>query len=115
MLRPRWAFAVLAAGLGLLSGCSTLRDHPWFSRSRAVPDAAPCCEAPATSFAEGPILESGPPVVPAPNGALPPGAIQQPPGTDGQLRPVPQVPQAQPVPAQPSRRTPGIFIDRWKE
>src|SRR5262245_52417670 len=78
MLRARWAVAVLAGGLGLMSGCSTLRDHPWFSRSRPAPAAAPCCEAPAVPIGEGPVLEGGPPIVPPPNGQFPPG-IQPPP------------------------------------
>jgi hypothetical protein len=118
MSRLRWAVAVLTGGLGLISGCSTLRDHPWFSRPRTV--AAPgCCDAPAAPLAEGPVLEGGPPFVPPPGalppGGLPPGAELQTPGTNGTLRPVPQ-PQAQPVPAPPtSRRTPGLIIDRWKD
>jgi hypothetical protein len=124
MLRTRWAVAVLAGGLGLVGGCSSLRDHPWFSRGRVEPAAAPCCESPAGPFAEGPIMDGGPPVggppvggppivaPPPPNGALPPGVDVQPPATDGTIRPVPQ---AQPIPAQPSRRTPGLIIDRWRE
>jgi hypothetical protein len=113
MSRVRWAVAMLAGGLGLLSGCSTLRDHPWFSRSRPAA-APPCCDATAAAVpvAEGPVLEGGPPFVPPPPGALPPGADLQPPGTNGTIRPVPQ---AQPIPAEPSRRTPGLFIDRWKQ
>jgi len=116
MSRVRWAVAVLAGGLGLLSGCSTLRDHPWFSRSRPTA-APPCCDtAGAAPVAEGPVLEGGPPFVPPPGalppGALPPGADLQPPGTNGTIRPVPQ---AQPIPAEPSKRTPGLFIDRWKQ
>src|SRR5439155_5802602 len=111
MLRPRWT-AVLIGGLGLLGGCSTLRDHPWFSRARTAP-APSCCETPGVPLAEGPVLEGGPPIIPPPApGPLPPGAELQPPGTNGTLHPIPQ---AQPVPAQPSRRTPGLIIDRWKE
>ena len=108
MLRSRWAVAGLIGVLVLIGGCSTLRDHPWFSRGRAAPAADCCSNGPPVPLAEGPILDSGPPVVP------PPGAELQPPGTNGNLRPVPQ--QAQPVPAPPaSRRTPGLIIDRWKE
>jgi len=113
MSRLRWAVAVLTGGLGLISGCSTLRDHPWFNRAR--PAAAPaCCDTPGVPIADGPIVEGGPGIVPPP-GPLTPGAELQPPGTNGTIRPVPQ-PQAQPVPAPPtSRRAPGLIIDRWKE
>ena len=106
MSRVRWAVAVLAGGLGLLSGCSTLRDHPWFSRGRAAP-APSCCDGSTVPISEGPILEGGPPGVP------PPGAEIQTPGTNGTVRPIPQ---AQPLPAPPtSRRTPGLISDRWKD
>src|SRR5262249_49798121 len=113
MSRPRWAVALLAGGLGLLSGCSTIRDHPWFSRSRTAP-APGCCDGSPLPVAEGPMLEGGRPTPPPPppGGGLPRGIDLQPPGTDGTIRPVPQ---AQPIPAQPSRRTPGLIIDRWKE
>src|SRR5437879_5874923 len=121
MSRSRWAVAVLIGGLGLLSGCSTLCDRPLFSRFRSAPAPA-CCDGPGVPLAEVPVLDSGPPLVAPPGGfappagvALPPGVDVPPPGTNGTIRPAPQVPQAQPVPAQPSRRTPGIFIDRWKE
>jgi hypothetical protein len=119
MFRVRWAVAFLAGGLGLISGCSTLREHPWFSRSRPVPTEGCCNPVSTPVVADGPILEGGPPVVPPPGGPLPPGVEPvplngQPPGTNGLQRVIPQ-PQAQPVPAQPSRRTPGLFIDRYKE
>jgi hypothetical protein len=119
MSRVRWAVALLAGGLGLISGCSSLRDHPWFGRARTAP--GPACDAPTAALTEGPILDSGAPIAAPPCPAGPPGVEVQPPtvpGTNGTIRPipqVPQVPQAQPVPAQPSRRTPGIFIDRYKD
>ncbi len=108
MYRSRWAVAVLFGGLALIGGCSTLRDHPWFNRSRTVPGPAGY-DSPAVPIAEGPILDAGPPVAPLP------GAELQPPGVNGTIRPVP-LPQAQPVPAPPtSRRTPGLIIDRSKD
>jgi hypothetical protein len=123
MYRVRWAVAVLAGGLGLLPGCSTLRDHPWFSRNRAAPIAScPSCPAAVgTPVADGPMMEGGPPILPPP-GVQPPGVSVDPSQLNGQpaiingpLRPVPQ-PQAQPVPAPPvSRRTPGLIIDRSQE
>jgi hypothetical protein len=119
MHRVRWAVAVLAGGLGLLPGCSTLRDHPWFSRNRAAPVAN--CPAAGVPVADGPIMDGGPPIVPPPNGQPPCVGVDpmlpngQPPVINGPLRPVPQ-PQAQPVPAPPvSRRAPGIFTERNNE
>jgi hypothetical protein len=107
MSRLRWAAAVLAGGLGLIAGCASLRDHPWFGRGRAAP--ANCCETPTAPIAEGPILDGGPPAVP------PPGVEIQQPATNGNLRPIPR-PDAQPVPAPPaSRRVPGLISDRWKD
>src|SRR5262245_1885374 len=112
MFRARLTGAVVAAGLGLICGCSNLTNHSWFSRTRAAP-VCDACEAAPLAVGGGPILDSGGPVMVAPEGPagplptpLPPDATVPPFATPPRL--VPQ-PQAQPVPAVPSRRTPGII------
>ena len=108
MSRVRWAVALLAGGLGLIGGCSSLCERPWFSRGRTAPPQT-FYDAPGAPLAEGPVLDAGPPVVP------PPGAELQTPGTNGTIRPIPR-PEAQPVPAPPtSRRVPGLIMDRWND
>jgi hypothetical protein len=112
MSRLRKGALAVAAGLGFLSGCSSLCNHPLLSRFRSTPEAA-CCEA---DCCEGPMLEgAGPscgpacqaplapaPLAPAPivsPNALPPNAVpqlSQPP----RLVPQPQL-QSQPIPYAP--------------
>ncbi len=110
MLRARLAIVALATGLGLSCGCSTIANHPWFSRlGRTNCDG---CETGSVALGEGPILEGPAPVVISPG--------PQNPGMQAPVTPIPQLtapprlvpePQAQPVPAVPSRRTPRVFQD----
>jgi hypothetical protein len=111
MSRLRKGALAVAAGLGLLSGCSFLSNHPLLSRFRSCPETAACCEA---DCCEGPMLEGaapscGPacqapvaPLAPAPlvaPNALPPNAVPQL-GQPPRLVPQPQL-QSQPIPYAP--------------
>jgi hypothetical protein len=117
MLRARLAGALVAAGLGLISGCSSLSNSSWFHRNRAVPCDG--CSAGAVPMGEGPMLEGGSAVMVP--GEMPTGPMPAPLPPDASMpsmtqppRLVPQ-PQAQPVPASPSKRTPGILSDIWRD
>jgi hypothetical protein len=100
----------VAAGLGLLSGCSWVCNHPLLSKFRSHPETAACCEA---DCCEGPMLEGaapscgGPscqaPLAPAPliaPNALPPNAVPQLTQPPQRLVPQPQL-QSQPIPYAP--------------
>lgn len=113
MLRARLT-AVVAAGLGLVCGCSSLRDHPWFSRARGGAEAGCCDVGAALPVADGPILEGGPMLAaPEAQGQFAPTPLP-PNGQPPADRLVPQ-PQAQPYPAQPSGRTPRFLNDRLRQ
>jgi hypothetical protein len=106
MLRARLAVVLLAGSLGLTTGCSSLRNHPWFSNNRAC--GPECIDLGVTSVSEGPILEGGGPIM-AP---LPPAGV---PGTPLPAQPpIPQLnipPRLEPVPqtmAPPSQYKPVV-------
>ena len=101
MVRMRYSL-VAAAGLGLLSGCMNMSEHPWFQRRNRA-----CCDL-VSMPCDGPMITSGPmimsppvngTVIPAPTlipqTAMPP--LAQPPA-NGRI--VPQ-PQSQPMPYTP--------------
>jgi hypothetical protein len=119
MFRARMAAVGLMVGLGLTSGCTSCSSRPWFSRVRGVP-TEDCCEADDTCMMNGPMLEGYPSMVPPSTGTfpgMPTPVIPQtglPPGSGAPARLVPE-PQAQPVPAAPSKRTPGTFTEFWRQ
>lgn len=104
MLRARLAIVVLAGGLGLVSGCSTLCNLDLFHRRRA-----PCPEVidlGVTSMGDGPCLDAGVPRMMPPNGTvsnstLTPQATV--PSLSSPPRLVPQ-PHSQPTPYSPNER-----------
>jgi hypothetical protein len=96
MLRLRFATMAVAAGLGLLCGCSGLSQFSLFGRHRCCPESA-CCESfpdcgpimedcgPACPGACGPMIGPMPPVgapglvpqAPVPPATVPPGGIPE--------------------------------------
>jgi hypothetical protein len=106
MLRKRLFLAVAAVGLGSLSGCFSMSQHPFFARLRACFGRPECCEV-AAPACEGPCLDG--PMLPG-GGPAPfaaPPITQQP--TMPQLAPAPRLvptPQGQapnqPAPAGPN-------------
>jgi hypothetical protein len=111
MLRARLAVVLLAGGLGLVCGCSSLCNHPWFHRNRT-----PCPEVidlGVTPLGEGPMLEGSAPgfvppngstLMPQPMGPPPNGSTLMPQPTVPQLSTPPRLspqPQSQPMPYTP--------------
>ena len=126
MLRARLLASMLAAALGLVGGCTSLSNHPWFGKRPAscgtcgadgaccssgcpvgcadscAPSCSPGCEG-------GPALESYPPMmtVPPSSGAIitappmPQNATMPPLASPPRLVPQPQ--QSQPLPYTPVR------------
>ena len=118
MFRARMAMVGLLVGLGLTNGCCSWTNRPLFCRPRNVP-VEDCCEVSDASMMDGPMLE-GSGMMMAPQGSqfpgmptpvMPPGGV--PPMSGPPARLVPE-PQAQPVPANPSKRTPGTFTEFWR-
>jgi hypothetical protein len=105
MVRLRLANFVLAAGLGLACGCTTLSQCPLLERFRAHPAADPY-NGGIVAEGEGPIVDGGPATEGLVPGGPPLGAVPSvtPQNTIPPLvtppRIVPQ-PQAQPVPYTP--------------
>jgi hypothetical protein len=104
MLPKRIAILAVTAGLGLLSGCSSLSECSWFNRFRSAGcpecdgfegDAGPVVDGPAVEEA-GPAVEPSVPMAPPPREVMPPFEAPPP-------RLVPQ-PQAQPSPYTPTQR-----------
>lgn len=96
MVRTRILLATLAASLGLITGCASTSERPWFWRLRGynAPDA--CCESGETITSEGPILtDCNPPMLP------PPRPMMMTPQPSAQNGPTPSpVPRLVPQPAQ---------------
>ncbi len=107
MLRARLAKAVLVAGVGLLSGCASLSNHPlvgWFHHKNTTV-IGESCEGP---ICDGPVLQDyGPyPTTGAPmmqGGTCGPMIGTQPmPGMPPQgMPPMGTAPRIEPLPAQP--------------
>lgn len=108
MLRARLAALAFGSGLGLVSGCLNLSDHPLFHRHCDTCAAeSGCCEEGGCCGAEGPVLgDCGAPApcptCPAPGGYAPAAPIGPPLTAPPRL-----VPQPQAVPAQPAPYVPG--------
>jgi hypothetical protein len=92
MVRTRFAALAVAAGLGLLSGCSSLSRMNPFHRH---PDGCPC--EGAMYDGDGPIGADGPNLDDFPAGPVAPGPVISP-GT------IPTVPQSQVPPLGPPPR-----------
>src|SRR5229473_6720402 len=117
MFRGRLAALALAAGMGSLSGCTYLCNHPWFGKGNACcqPQGTCCgsecsggCPGSCSPGCEGgPMLDSYAPMMNSPG--IPQGAIMAPPPPpqattmpplSAPPRLVPQ-PQSQPIPYSP--------------
>lgn len=102
MLRVRLAAVVVAAGLGLTSGCASLCNLPFLNRHRALGPELECLESGVMSLGDGPVLGDG--SVP-PNGTLPfPRPVVTPEAGVPSLSPAPRLvpqPHAQPMPYTP--------------
>jgi hypothetical protein len=103
MYRLRLAI-VLGAGIGLVSGCTSLSNHPLLSRLRGS-RAEECCDVTALPDSGGaPIAENCGPMILPPGGvpSAPPNGLPQvaPPP---RLEPVPQSPRTPYYPSANSR------------
>ncbi len=104
MTRLRCASALVAAGLAVVTGCSTLSKHSWFGGHKGCADEAACFEGsvPVTEF-DGPVVQDlgTVPVLPAPNTVPPQG-----------LAPQNGVPPLQRIVPQPQPGAPGATQSR---
>jgi hypothetical protein len=104
MLRLRFATVAVAAGLGLVCGCSGLSQFSLCGRHRCCPESASCCESmpdcgpimedcgPGCPGSYGPLIGPTPSIGPMqtiPPGAVPPSTV--PPGGIPELTPPPRL------------------------
>jgi hypothetical protein len=104
MLRLRLGSLFVAAGLGLVSGCTSLSEHSWFSSLRGRSSSA-CCTGMDAGCCESAMMDDLGPVLTPPAGQ---GAFLSPltpQNTVPPLSPAPQ-PRLVPQPATPTPYTP---------